>query len=156
MFENPSLVTRIAIGKVIGFALGLVGLIVIPLFWPDSGWMERIAFLFWYTTVGAFVGLVGVFTWHPVLHLPMPWWFRSTLVGAWMNFVLTLFIYDRLAVMMLELFGEFLAQFVLRAAGTIAYRNLKGLGQGHRAAGGKSQRERESKYFSDLIFRVHR
>ena len=105
MFENPSLVTRIAIGKSIGFGLGLVGLFVIPLLWPDSSWMERIAFLFWYTTVGAFIGLVGVFTWHPVLRLPMPWWFRSTLVGAWMNFVLTLFIYDRLAVLMVELFG---------------------------------------------------
>ena len=105
MFENPSLVTRIAIGKSIGFGLGLVALLVIPLLWPDSSWMERIAFLFWYTTVGAFIGLVGVFTWHPVLRLPMPWWFRSTLVGAWMNFVLTLFIYDRLAVLMVELFG---------------------------------------------------
>jgi hypothetical protein len=105
MFENPSLVTRIAIGKSIGFGLGLIALFVIPLLWPDSSWMERIAFLFWYTTVGAFIGMVGVFTWHPVLRLPMPWWFRSTLVGAWMNFVLTLFIYDRLAVLMIELFG---------------------------------------------------
>ena len=83
MFENPSLVTRIAIGKAIGFALGLVGLFVIPLLWPDSGWMERIAFLFWYTTVGAFVGVIGVFNWHPILHLPMRWWFRSTLLPPW-------------------------------------------------------------------------
>jgi len=65
--------------------------------------MERIAFLFWYTTLGAFVGLIGVMDWHPLLRLSMPWWFSSTLVGAWMNFVLTLFIYDRLAEMMLEL-----------------------------------------------------
>ena len=106
MFENPSLVTRIAIGKLLGFALGLIGLIVIPFLWPDSGWMERIAFLLWYTTLGAFVGLVGVLDWHPVLRLSMPWWFSSTLVGAWMNFVLTLFIYDRLAEMMVELFAE--------------------------------------------------
>ena len=103
MFENPSLVTRIAIGKLLGFALGLIGLIVIPLLWLDSSWMERIAFLFWYTTLGAFVGLIGVMDWHPLLRLSMPWWFSSTLVGAWMNFVLTLFIYDRLAEMMLEL-----------------------------------------------------
>ncbi len=103
MFENPSLVTRIAIGKLLGFALGLIGLIDIPFLWPDSGWMERIAFLLWYTTLGAFVGVVGVLDWHPVLRLSMPWWFSSTLVGAWMNFVLTLFIYDRLAEMMLEL-----------------------------------------------------
>ncbi len=106
MFENPSLVTRIAIGKLLGFALGLIGLIVIPFLWPDSSWMERIAFLLWYTTLGAFVGLVGVLDWHPVLRLSMPWWFSSTLVGAWMNFVLTLFIYDRLAEMMVELFAE--------------------------------------------------
>jgi hypothetical protein len=122
MFESPSLVTRIAIGKAIGFALGLVGLIVIPLFWPDSGWMERLAFLFWYTTLGAFVGLVGVFNWHPISRLPMPWWVRSTIVGAWMNFVLALFIFDRLEVMMLQLMGEdglFLSPFWFVVEGAI-------------------------------------
>ena len=122
MFENPSLVTRIAIGKLLGFALGLIGLIVIPFLWPDSSWMERIAFLLWYTTLGAFVGLVGVLDWHPVLRLPMPWWFSSTLVGAWMNFVLTLFIHDRLAEMMVELFGEgslFLSPFWFVAEGAV-------------------------------------
>ena len=122
MFENPSLITRIAIGKSIGFALGLIGLVMIPFLWPDSSWMERIGFLFWYTTVGAFVGLFGVFTWHPILKLPMPWWFRSTLVGAWMNFVLTLFIYDRLGAMMLELMGEnglFMSPFWFVAEGAI-------------------------------------
>jgi hypothetical protein len=122
MFENPSLVTRIAIGKAIGLALGLIGLIVMPIFWPDSSWMERLAFLFWYTTLGAFVGLVGVFNWHPILRLPMPWWFRSTVVGAWMNFVLTLFIYDRLEVMMLQLMGEdglFLSPFWFVVEGAI-------------------------------------
>ena len=105
MFENPSLVTRIAIGKSIGFAVGLVGLVILPMFWPDSDWTERLAFLFWYTTIGAFIGMAGVFTWHPVLRLPMPWWFRSSMIGAWMNFVLTLFIHERLAEMMLGLSG---------------------------------------------------
>ena len=77
-----------------------------PLLWPDSGWMERFAFLFWYTTLGAFVGLAGVFTYHPVLRISMPWWFTSCVIGAWMNFVLTLFIHERLRTMMLELFGR--------------------------------------------------
>ncbi len=122
MLENPSLTTRIVIGKSIGFALGLIGLIVIPFLWPDSGWMERIAFLFWYTTIGAFVGLVGVMTWHPLLRMPMPWWFSSVLIGAWMNLVLTLFIYDRLAEMMLELpvgGGLFQSPFWFVAEGAI-------------------------------------
>jgi len=122
MLENPSLITRVVIGKSLGFGLGLIGLIVIPFLWPESGWMERIAFLFWYTTLGAFVGLVGVMTWHPLLRLPMPWWFSSTLVGAWMNLVLTLFIYDRLAEMMLELpvgGGLFQSPFWFVAEGAI-------------------------------------
>jgi hypothetical protein len=105
MFENPSLVTRIAVGKLVGMALGLIGLITIPYLWPDLGWMERIGFLLWYTTVGAVIGMFGVMTWHPILRLPLPCWFRSTLIGAWMNLVLTLFIYDALTVMLVDLFG---------------------------------------------------
>ncbi len=68
--------------------------------------MERFAFLLWYTTLGALIGLFGVLDWHPVFRLPMRWWFRSIFVGAWMNFVLTLFIYDRLSVMMVDLVGQ--------------------------------------------------
>jgi hypothetical protein len=106
MFSNPSLTTRVATGKLIGFGFGLLGLVIIPFLWPDSSWMERFGFLFWYTTVGAFIGLAGVYTRHPVLRIPMPWWFSSPLIGAWMNFVLTLLIYDRLALMMIGLVGS--------------------------------------------------
>ena len=106
MFGKPSLITRVAVGKLIGFIVGLIGLVALPLLLPDSSWMERFAFLFWYTTVGAFIGLAGVFTWHPVLRIQMPWWISAPFIGAWMNFVLTLFISDRLAVMMHELFGS--------------------------------------------------
>ena len=74
MFDNPSLITRIAIGKGIGFAVGLLGFIVVPIFLPDAGWLLRWGFLLWYTTLGAIIGMFGVFTRHPVLKLPMPWW----------------------------------------------------------------------------------
>ena len=55
--------------------------------------------------MGAIIGVFGVFTWHPVLKLPMPWWFRAPVVGAWMNFVLTFFAYDTMKAMMTSLFG---------------------------------------------------
>ena len=71
-----------------------------PYFWPDSSWMMRFGILFWYTTVGAVIGIFGVYTQHPVLHLPLPWWIRSTVIGAWMNFVLVLLMYDQLSEMM--------------------------------------------------------
>ena len=106
MFSNPSLITRIAIGKGVGFMIGLLGLFLMPSLFGETSLMIRWGFVFWYTTVGAFIGVFGVFTWHPILKLPMPWWIRSFWVGAWMNFVLTLFIYDLLQSYMTIFFGE--------------------------------------------------
>ncbi len=104
-FKQPSIVMRIAIGKGIGFAVGLLGFFLIPTLVPEAGLLFRWAILLWYTTFGAIIGVFGVFTYHPVLHLPMPWWFRAPIIGAWLNFVLTLFIHDELKTYMATLFG---------------------------------------------------
>ncbi len=106
MFGKPSLMTRIAVGKLIGFLFGFAGFLLLPFFLPEAGWLIRWGILLWYTTVGAIIGVFGVFTWHPILKLPFPWWFRAPLIGAWMNFVLTFFAYDTMQQMMLSLFGE--------------------------------------------------
>jgi len=106
MFEKPSLMMRIAIGKAIGFLFGLAGFMLLPYFLPGADWLLRWGILLWYITVGAFIGVFGIVTYHPVLKLPMPWWFRATLVGAWMNFVLVFFAHDAMAAMMVSLFGE--------------------------------------------------
>ena len=74
MFDKPSLMTRIVIGKGIGFVIGLVGFLALPWFLPEADWMLRWGVLLWYTTVGAVIGVMGVITWHPILHLPVPWW----------------------------------------------------------------------------------
>jgi len=98
--------TRIAIGKGIGFLFGLAGFILLPYFLPEADRLTRWGILLWYTTVGAVIGVFGVFTYHPVLRLPFPWWFRAPLMGAWMNFVLTFFAYDVMSAMMANTFGE--------------------------------------------------
>ncbi len=105
MFEKPSLVTRIAIGKGVGFAVGLAGFIFLPFFVPEAGWLIRWGILLWYTTLGAIIGMFGVFTWHPILKMPMPWWVRAPFLGAWMNFVLTFFAYDVMKDMLVAMFG---------------------------------------------------
>ncbi len=97
--QKPSLLARIAIGKAVGLAVGIIGMLVAPLFFPDVDLMTRIGILLWYPTMGALIGVFGVMNYHPVLHMPMPWWVRAPLVGAWMNFVLVFFAYDTLAVM---------------------------------------------------------
>jgi hypothetical protein len=106
MFDKPSLTTRIAIGKGIGFLFGLAGFILLPFVLADADWLIRWGVLLWYTTLGAIIGVFGVYTRHPILKLPMPWWFRAPLVGAWMNFVLTFFAHDTMKAMMLAMFGE--------------------------------------------------
>ena len=106
MFGNPSLMTRIAIGKTIGLIVGLIGFVTLPYFSPEVSLMFRWGILLWYTTVGAIIGMLGVFNWHPLLDLPLPWWFRAPYLGAWMNFVLTFFIYDQLQAILVSVFGE--------------------------------------------------
>jgi hypothetical protein len=106
MVDKTLVMTRVAIGNGIGFVIGLIGLIVLPYFIADVSWLLRWGILFWYVTVGAIIGVFGVVTWHPILKLPMPWWFRATLVGAWMNFVLTFFAYDELQAAMIQIAGN--------------------------------------------------
>ncbi len=122
MFSRNSLVTRVAIGKAIGLVLGIIGYFMLPLFMPDPGWQLQLGILFWYATVGAFIGVFGAFTWHPILHLPMPWWFRAPLIGGWMNFLLALFAWDDLQIMMVYTFGPdgvFVSPFWIVAEGLL-------------------------------------
>ena len=105
MLRKPSLVTRIAIGKTVGLAFGLIGFLMVPYILPEADPMLRWGFLLWYTTLGAIIAIFGIFTMHPVLRLPMPWWFRAPFLGAWMNFVLTLLMHDQLRQFSLSLFG---------------------------------------------------
>ena len=41
MFAKPSLVTRITVGKSIGFAFGLAGFLILPAIVPEVGLMQR-------------------------------------------------------------------------------------------------------------------
>ena len=66
MFHNPSLFTRIAIGKGIGFIFGLIGFMTLPYFFPEADLMLRWGMLLWYTTLGAIVGVFGVINSHTV------------------------------------------------------------------------------------------
>jgi hypothetical protein len=105
MFGNPSLITRIAIGKIVGLIVGLSGFVMLPFFMPEAGWLLRWGILLWYTTLGAIVGIFGVYTMHPVLKAPLPWWVRGAVLGGWMNFVLTFFAYDVMKLVMVDMFG---------------------------------------------------
>ncbi len=105
MFANPSLTTRIAVGKMIGFGFGLIGFFAMPLLWPEGDLSLRLGILLWYTTMGGIIGVFGVITRHPVLKLPLPWWIRAPFIGGWMNFVMVLFAHETMAKMLTYVFG---------------------------------------------------
>jgi len=122
MFRKPSLMTRIAVGKAIGLIIGGLAFFILPLFVADVSMMFRLGLLLWYITFGAIIGVFGVFTYHPILKISMPWWFMSAFIGAWFNFLLALFTYDKLAVMMQEMMGAgafFQSPFWIAAEGAI-------------------------------------
>jgi len=105
MFGNPSLMTRIAVGKAVGLVVGIIGFILLPSFLPEAGPLLRWGILLWYTTFGAIIGVFGVFDFHPMFKLRLPWWLMSTFVGAWLNFVLVFFAHDEMRAMMVSVFG---------------------------------------------------
>ena len=105
MTDHPSIIVRIAIGKAIGFVVGLAGFIILPSLVPEVSWQLRWGILLWYTTLGAIIGVFGIFSRHPVLMVPMPWWVRAPIIGGWMNFVLTFFAYDQMETVLVALFG---------------------------------------------------
>ena len=105
MFGKPSLITRIAVGKLVGLMVGLIGFALLPMVWPETDDWLRWGILLWYTTLGALIGVFGVFTWHPILKLPMPWWFRAPFLGAWMNFVLVFFAHEKMRAFLTAAFG---------------------------------------------------
>lgn len=107
MFSNPSLVTRLVVGKSVGFIFGILGILYLYYWAPQASTMFNWGFLFWYPTVGAFIALCGVFAYIPVLNIVWPWWIRGPYVAAWMNFILTLFAYDQFKSILSTAFGGY-------------------------------------------------
>jgi hypothetical protein len=140
LFSKPSLITRIAVGKAVGTIIGLIGFVLLPVLWPESDPMLRWGILFWYATMGAIIAVYGVFNYHPVLRLPLPWWVRAPIIGAWMNFVLVFFTYDLMEAAIQGMLGIALSPFWFVVEGAIAGAVIGGLatkfgGEGKEAAG---------------------
>ena len=120
MFAKPSIMTRIGVGKTLGIAFGLVWFFMLPQYIEDVGLLPRLGILFWYTTFGAFLGMVGVFDYHPVLKIGMPWWVRGLFIGAYLNLVLTFFAYDLMQTFLSSMFpGQELSPFWFTVEGAV-------------------------------------
>lgn len=124
MLAKPSLILRITIGKSIGFIVGLMFFFLAPIY-GESDVLFRMGVVLWFTTMGAFVGLFGVMTEYPIIHLPLPWWFRGPLIGSFMMLVLWLVAHERMDAMVVNIMGE--GAFISSGLWTVADGGFLGL-----------------------------
>lgn len=104
LIHNPSIITRVVVGKTIGLALGVTALLFFWVAGIDVPVRVQIAALFWYVFVGAFIGFFGVITRSPlVIKVPLPWWVRGSILGGDMNLILVLFAYGELVPIMMQI-----------------------------------------------------
>jgi len=103
--SKPSITLRIGYGKILGLLFGVIAYFSLSIFAPETNFAFRFGFLIWYLTLGAVIGVMGIFTNNPFFNLDILWWMRGSLTGAWLNFVLLIFIYDEISGILLSIFG---------------------------------------------------
>jgi len=97
---DSKFMNRLALWKAIGFTVWLFAFFMIPIVFTDTDLMIRLAVMFWYTTLWAIIWVFWVLDKYPILNLKIPYWFRWAWIWAWMNFILTLFIFNKLTLLM--------------------------------------------------------
>jgi hypothetical protein len=89
-------VRRIIVAKTLGFLFGLIAFLFLPCIIPDDCRLCWGVFL-WYTTFGGIIGLMGIINQHPLWpKFRINAFFRGIFIGAWLNFVLVFFAYEKL------------------------------------------------------------
>jgi hypothetical protein len=97
MFKKQSLTGRIFVGKVLGFFTGVLALLILPLIPIETGLEFKIGFILLLTTMGTMIGMIGVYTHHPVFPgMRLHWWLRGPVVGILFFLILVLLAKDEL------------------------------------------------------------
>ena len=97
MFNKRSTAGRVAVSKTIGFIVGVLALLVLPLIPVETTLEFKIGFILLIMLMSTFIGLFGVFTKHPLFTgWKFSWWVRGPLVGAVFFLLLVLLAKDEL------------------------------------------------------------
>lgn len=100
MFKLHSISGRIVIGKTIGLVVGIITILLLPLFNISMLSMFGLGTLLMFVIMGAVTGVMGIFDRHPVFDFKMQWWFRGPLIGATFMLMYILLTYDTMELMM--------------------------------------------------------
>lgn len=104
--DGPTFLTRLAVAKMVGLVIGLIGFLLIPILTPQAPMPARWGVLLWYPTMGAVIAMLEVLDDNRALPWHLPWWVRGALVGAWFNFLCVM------------VGGAFMTEFLVEIFGT--------------------------------------
>lgn len=90
--EQSVIMRRIIIGKTLGGLIGGLGWVMLTLLDVDVTTRFKVALLLWYMLLGAVVAMQSMLSYHSILKVELPWWLGATVIGAWLNLILLLFI----------------------------------------------------------------
>ena len=100
MNMKHSLWNRIVVGKTIGFLIGGLVLLLMPLMGMPLDLKFAIGLWLFYIIMGAVTAFMGIFDRHPILKFKMPFWFSGIVIGLTMHLILILLSYDQWVLMM--------------------------------------------------------
>lgn len=121
--RSAPILTRLAIGQMAGVMIGIIAFAMLPLFLPELDARIRWGIFLWYPTLGAVVALLDIVNGEESVPVALPWWLRGALVGAWMNLVATLLIFEVMREFLLSVSGPdaiFTSPFWFVAEGAFA------------------------------------
>lgn len=81
MFKIKSVTGRIAIGKIIGFIVGIIVILLSPMFGFSIFSMFGFGTLIMFVLMGVMIAFVGQYDKHPVFDFNLSWWLMGSLVG---------------------------------------------------------------------------
>jgi hypothetical protein len=97
MFNKHSIAGRVAISKTVGFVIGVLALLALPLIPVETTLEFKFGFLLLIMMMSVTIGLFGVFNEHPLFTgWKFHWWNRGPLVGIVFFLILILLAQDEL------------------------------------------------------------
>ena len=94
MTPDTSIGIRLIIGKLLGFSIGIAAIVGLLLYDVELKKTVILGILLWHMLMGSIIGLLGVYSEHPLLRLPFSWWVRSLGIGAYFNLCVTLIFFE--------------------------------------------------------------
>ena len=100
MFSTHSITGRMFIGVVSGLVLGIVLILLLPVFGFPLLSTFGFGTLIMFILMGMFIGMIGMFDYHPIFGFKMRWWIRGAVAGFLFMLMYILLGYASLEVVM--------------------------------------------------------